>query len=48
MNPRENRFFGQWGEVVDKKGSHSVKSCTEKQTKKRGGGRRVNEFQAFG
>ena len=25
--------MGKWGEVVDKKGSHSVKSCTKKQTK---------------
>jgi len=26
-------FLGQGGEVVDKKGSHSVKKCTKKRTK---------------
>ena len=47
-NLRENRFFGEEGEVVDKKGSHCVKNYTEKWTKKRGGSRWVNELQAFG
>jgi len=32
-NCRENRFFGQVGEVMDKKGSHCVKNYTEKRTK---------------
>ena len=32
-NLRENRFFGEEGEVVDKKGSHCVKNYTEKWTK---------------
>ena len=47
-NPRENRFFGASGRLVDKKGSHSVKIHTEKRTKGEAPVDGLMGLQAFG
>ena len=47
-NPRENRFFGVSGRLVDKKGSHSVKIYTEKRTKGEAPVDGLMGLQAFG
>ena len=47
-NPRENRFFGASGRLVDKKGSHNVKIYTEKRTKGEAPVDGLMGLQAFG
>lgn len=47
-NPRENRFFGASGRLVDKKGSHSIKIYTEKRTKGEASVDGLMGLQAFG
>ena len=47
-NSRENRFFGQGGRLVEKKGSHSVKIYAEKRTKEEMPVDGLMGLQAFG
>ena len=47
-NPRENRFFGASGRLVDKKDSHNVKIYTEKRTKEEMPVDGLMGLQAFG